>query len=131
MEACLLGEGSGANAPAEKASFLCITWGASGAAILRRSDMTLCITPAFLLPNPDQSSPHAHTQVVDTIGAGDTFAAGMLYGLYFSQQSWTLQRTLEFANELAGRRVCQQGSEGLGDSMVDRVGGKGAGPAQA
>jgi ketohexokinase len=50
---------------------------------------------------------------VDTIGAGDTFIAGMLYGLVQFPES-SLQRKLEYANELAGRKVFQQGFEGLG-----------------
>jgi fructose-1-phosphate kinase PfkB-like protein len=48
-----------------------------------------------------------------TIGAGDTFIAGILYGLFYNAQNWDLGKTLQFANELAGRKVTQQGFSGL------------------
>ena len=48
-----------------------------------------------------------------TVGAGDTFIAGMLFGLT-CHVDWTLDRKLEFANELAGRKVVQEGLAGLG-----------------
>ena len=48
-----------------------------------------------------------------TIGAGDTFIAGILYGLFYNAQNWDLAKLLQFANELAGRKVTQQGFSGL------------------
>ena len=48
-----------------------------------------------------------------TIGAGDTFIAGMLYGLVCHQDDWDLLHKLDFANELAGRKVVQEGFSGL------------------
>ena len=48
-----------------------------------------------------------------TIGAGDTFIAGMLHGLLYRNKNWTLQQMLNFANELAGRKVVQEGFAGL------------------
>ena len=56
------------------------------------------------------------TEVVDTIGAGDTFIAGMLFALN-NHAEWALQRKLEFANELAGRKVLQEGFDNLGVKM--------------
>ena len=47
-------------------------------------------------------------------GAGDTFTAGMLFGLLCRQDDWPLERKLRFANELAGRKVAQEGFAGLG-----------------
>ena len=49
-----------------------------------------------------------------TVGAGDTFIAGMLFGLTCHADDWPLDRKLEFANELAGRKVVQEGFAGLG-----------------
>lgn len=51
-----------------------------------------------------------------TVGAGDTFIAGMLFGLT-CQVDWSLERKLEFANELAGRKVAQEGLHGLASLM--------------
>lgn len=52
-----------------------------------------------------------------TIGAGDTFIAGMLYGLICHGHDWTLSQKMEFANELAGHKVVQEGFAGLGGVM--------------
>ena len=54
--------------------------------------------------------------VTDTIGAGDTFIAGFTFALNF-HESWTLQRKLQFANEIAGRKVLQDGFRGLAEQM--------------
>ncbi len=51
------------------------------------------------------------------IGAGDTFIAGMLYGLTCHANDWKLSHMLSFANELAGRKVVQEGLSGLGNIM--------------
>jgi ketohexokinase len=53
---------------------------------------------------------------VDTVGAGDTFIAGMLYACVH-QRTWGAQERLKFANELAGRKVHQRGFKGLGAAM--------------
>lgn len=52
-----------------------------------------------------------------TIGAGDTFIAGMLYGLTCHAIDWDLEHKLGCANELAGRKVVQEGFSGLGSVM--------------
>ncbi len=52
-----------------------------------------------------------------TIGAGDTLIAGMLFSLVCHEDDWTLDRKLKFANELAGRKVVQEGLCGLGSLM--------------
>ena len=52
-----------------------------------------------------------------TIAAGDTLIAGMLFGLICRDQSWSLDCKLQFANELAGRKVIQEGLHGLGRLM--------------
>jgi ketohexokinase len=52
-----------------------------------------------------------------TIGAGDTFIAGMMYALIEHGEDWPLLQKLDFANELAGRKVMQEGFSGLGSLM--------------
>ncbi|WP_077623280.1 sugar kinase [Sediminibacillus massiliensis] len=50
-------------------------------------------------------------KVVDTVGAGDGFNSGMLYGIL---QGWTLQKTLHFANTIGSMVVGVIGdNEGL------------------
>ncbi|HRJ53596.1 MAG TPA: PfkB family carbohydrate kinase [Candidatus Thiothrix moscowensis] len=49
-------------------------------------------------------------QVVDTTGSGDVFNAGLIHALATGQ---LLEEALHYATELAGRKVAQQGLEGL------------------
>ncbi len=46
-----------------------------------------------------------------TIGAGDTFIAGMLYGLHAA--AWTREAAFVFAVGLATKKVQQEGFAGL------------------
>jgi ketohexokinase len=57
---------------------------------------------------------------VSTIGAGDTFIAGILFNWVTSSsmQLWDAKKSLEFATELAGRKVLQEGFQGLGEAMA-------------
>jgi ketohexokinase len=43
--------------------------------------------------------------------------AGMLYAAICRCNEWNLPRKLQFANELAGRKVLQEGFSGLGDAV--------------
>ena len=55
-----------------------------------------------------------------TIGAGDTFIAGILYGLRYDAQDWSMADKLAFANRLAGQKVLQEGFAGLVDAVEQR-----------
>ncbi|CAI7646976.1 unnamed protein product [Penicillium discolor] len=82
-----------------RATLLCCTWGHDGAAALEPKTGTFAHVPA-------------HTEkvgVADTIGAGDTFNAGLLYGLIYRSHDWDFRKRLEFANLIAGLKVSQEG----------------------
>ncbi|KAL2216218.1 Ribokinase-like protein [Thermoascus aurantiacus ATCC 26904] len=100
-----------------KASLLCCTWGEGGAAALELPSQTYTHCPAYKL--------RSGAEVVDSIGAGDTFIAGMLYALIChgtdAADAWPLDRAVSFATELAGRKVEQEGFEGLGEKMGERL----------
>ncbi|OJD23560.1 hypothetical protein ACJ73_05085 [Blastomyces percursus] len=91
-----------------QASTLCCTWGEHGAACLDKSSMEYIHSPAYI---------DTQRAVVDTIGAGDTFIAGMLFNLVRQCESgddgFSLRQITDFANRLAGRKVIQEGFEGL------------------
>ncbi|KAL8715500.1 MAG: hypothetical protein Q9220_000835 [cf. Caloplaca sp. 1 TL-2023] len=90
-----------------KASLLLCTWGASGVSAMELSSHRYIECPAFK---------EEKSQVVDTVGAGDTFIAGMLHVL-ICDHDWSLEKQLQFATELAGRKVVQEGLQGLGSLM--------------
>ncbi|KAL2009854.1 hypothetical protein VTN00DRAFT_5661 [Thermoascus crustaceus] len=103
-----------------KASLLCCTWGEEGASALELPSQTYTHCPAYKLP------PGA--KVVDTIGAGDTFVAGMLYAITChgtvdsaQEEAWPVDRAVSFATELAGRKVAQEGFGGLGEKMSEKL----------
>ncbi|RJE19934.1 pfkB family carbohydrate kinase [Aspergillus sclerotialis] len=91
-----------------KASLLCCTWGQDGAFALETGSGNLIHRPAHSGPG---------FKVVDTIGAGDTFIAGMLYSLLYQDQKWDLSQKLSFANRVAGMKVAQEGFLGLERSL--------------
>jgi ketohexokinase len=60
---------------------------------------------------PMHSPVSAPEQVVDTLGAGDCFNAGLIHAL---SSGMALADALSFSNRLAGAKVAQQGLAGLG-----------------
>ncbi|KAJ3344944.1 hypothetical protein HDU83_004598 [Entophlyctis luteolus] len=73
----------------------------------------------FLLVNDPSRPAHTHhipapkIYPVDTIGAGDTFAAGMIYGV--GLQGWDVKSACEFAVRLATAKCAQVGFDGLAE----------------
>ncbi|ROW06064.1 hypothetical protein VMCG_04522 [Cytospora schulzeri] len=51
------------------------------------------------------------------VGAGDTFVAGMLYGLLCRTGDWDLQRMVRFAVDLATTKIQQDGFGGLASKL--------------
>ncbi|KAJ4346115.1 hypothetical protein N0V95_005668 [Ascochyta clinopodiicola] len=90
------------------------TWGSSGATALRKlhNKFEALESVDGWKPSPSHNTP----QPVDSVGAGDTFIAGMLYAMV-EQKRWGLAERLAFANELAGRKVHRHGFEGLGEEL--------------
>ncbi|RDA84777.1 hypothetical protein CP532_1009 [Ophiocordyceps camponoti-leonardi (nom. inval.)] len=108
-EACLTGEHR-----REESLGLC-TWGADGAAAMSQP-FGKC------LRFPVQHRPSG-IPVVDTIGAGDTFLAGVLYGLFCRQTTrWDVSRTVRFAVDLATLKVQREGFTGLGPDALAAAG---------
>ncbi|KAF2704019.1 ketohexokinase-like protein [Pleomassaria siparia CBS 279.74] len=92
---------------------LCCTWGSGGATAVKKASNGIEWQSVEAW-----KSVHGERPVVDTIGAGDTFVAGMLFGFNFHSDDWSLEQKLSFANELAGRKVTQEGFGGLGRQMA-------------
>ncbi|KAJ5787688.1 hypothetical protein N7457_002678 [Penicillium paradoxum] len=86
-----------------QASLLCCTWGHEGAAALEPRTGNFAHVPAHV------EGPGA----IDTIGAGDTFNAGLLYGLIYRSQDWDFHKRLDFAILIAGLKVTQEGFSNL------------------
>lgn len=51
------------------------------------------------------------------VGAGDTFLAGVMYGLLCRTEHWDIQRTVRFAVDLATIKVQQEGFDGLASKL--------------
>lgn len=84
-------------------ALLFCTWGSSGAMCYNNQTRKLSTEPALPIPS-----------VVDTVGAGDTFTAGVIYGL---TQGMTTEGCLKFACELAGRKCAQIGFDCVVEKM--------------
>ncbi|KAK3952499.1 hypothetical protein QBC32DRAFT_140843 [Pseudoneurospora amorphoporcata] len=132
-EACLRGELSNC----KKASLMLCTWGRQGAGALFPSpagagggnnEQTAEIAePEYLHCSPSEVSETQTITVVDSIGAGDTFIAGILYGLLTTKPGTTTKdrssvqcqsqerkkELLSFAVKLATMKVQMEGFAGI------------------
>ena len=91
------------------------TWGSGRAAALRKlphEPPIVSSQPSWSAPR-DYDNPSQDPRPVDSVGAGDTFIAAVLYGI-LAQTGWGTDERLVFATELAGRKVYQEGFAGLG-----------------
>lgn len=101
-------------------ALLCCTWGSQGATAVQKGRPTVGgtarnhIWETVTSWHPDDPD----ARPVDSIGAGDTFIAGMIFGLT-DHPEWTLKQILQYANELAGQKVYQMGFAGLGQKMEE------------
>ncbi|KAH9868178.1 hypothetical protein J1614_007250, partial [Plenodomus biglobosus] len=95
-------------------ALLCCTWGAAGATAVQRNKAGGHQWADVGVWKPFEGN--GSDVVVDTIGAGDSFIAGMLFAVN-NHDEWSLQCKLEFANRLAGRKVLQEGFANLGRTM--------------
>ncbi|KAL6245986.1 hypothetical protein RBB50_007139 [Rhinocladiella similis] len=91
---------------ARNASHLFCTWGEAGATAFDVKHQKIYCQQAVPV-----------SCITDTIGAGDTFIAGVLYGMLWRDNDWDVSRILNFANSLAGSKIGQEGFQGLGDQM--------------
>ncbi|KAI1636421.1 Ribokinase-like protein [Biscogniauxia mediterranea] len=55
---------------------------------------------------------------VSTVGAGDTFIAGMLFGLLCHTRDWDDEKKVRFAVQLATLKVQQEGFDGVGAEVA-------------
>ncbi|KAH7318650.1 Ribokinase-like protein [Stachybotrys elegans] len=102
---CLKGEGL--QSPTQKAVSLC-TWGEEGAALYKRPDGDLYQYSAKETGTGD-------VQVIDSVGAGDVFIAGILYAFLCRGTAWSHRESLMFAVNLATKKVQQEGFSHLGE----------------
>lgn len=89
---------------APEAQLLCCTWGDRGSFACEPR------TGAFY-----SAAATNVKKVIDTVGAGDTFIAGIIYGFVAEWEEWSMEAKLRFANQLAGFKVAQEGFSGLHD----------------
>ncbi|KAI0129322.1 Ribokinase-like protein [Hypoxylon sp. NC0597] len=98
---------------ARKASLLLCTWGSDGASCLSLPSEKAVSCPATLARQT--------ISVVDTVGAGDTFIAGILFALLCHQEDWDTERKVQFAVQLATCKVQQDGFDGVGAEVLKRL----------
>ncbi|KAH7126652.1 ketohexokinase-like protein [Dendryphion nanum] len=99
-------------------AILICMWGSEGIVAVRKHQNTADEWEKVVAWKPFSTGSYVTTPaVVDAIGAGDTFIAGMLFALTHRENTWNFRKILEFAVEIAGRKVFQHGFQGLGHAM--------------
>ncbi|KAL6819456.1 Ribokinase-like protein [Trichoderma sp. SZMC 28015] len=109
-ESCLVDEQRRREATSRSLALLVCTWGADGASMCQSSEQ--------IVHCPVESRAKS-ISVVDSVGAGDTFVAGMLYSLVCRDRSWDVSHGLRFAVHLATTKVQREGFQGLGAHVHD------------
>jgi fructokinase len=92
------------NAPRETAENFMATHDLSGIVVTRGEDGAFAMTRNGQFA---EASPGRNTQVVDTVGAGDAFAAIMIVGIV---REWSLETMLQRAQRFASLVVQQRGA---------------------
>ncbi|KAI0490688.1 Ribokinase-like protein [Xylaria cf. heliscus] len=100
------------SAKARKGSYLFCTWGSQGAS---------CSSPDGTTVSCSATQPGQAIRVIDTVGAGDTFIAGMLFGFLQHDYDWDTRAKLSFAVQLATCKVQQEGFNDLGFKALRRL----------
>ncbi|KAI3323059.1 Ribokinase-like protein [Xylariaceae sp. AK1471] len=103
---------SAQSAKARRGSHLFCTWGSQGAACSLLGGATVSC-PA--------TQPGQTIRVIDTVGAGDTFIAGILFGFLYHDYDWDNRAKLSFAVQLAACKVQREGFDGLGFEALRRL----------
>ncbi|KAI5461172.1 Ribokinase-like protein [Mariannaea sp. PMI_226] len=98
----------------QKASLALCTWGADGAAGLYQPACEFVRCSA-------EDDTGRDISVVDAVGAGDTFIAGMLYGLVCHANDWSIGQKVKFAVRLATLKVQREGFASLGADIMGCV----------
>ena len=126
-EMCVRAQGAilGGQADMDNKLLMC-TWGDKAACALPLYENDRRLVPGNVVRSAAQDL--TNEQIVDSTGAGDTFIAGMLFGLisrgHFCKDRryiWDLPKALRFANALAGRKIMQQGFGGLAAHLQDML----------
>ncbi|KAI1076264.1 Ribokinase-like protein [Whalleya microplaca] len=99
---------------ARRAFLLLCTWGSEGASCLSLPSGNTVSCPA--------TSPTQSIRVVDTVGAGDTFIAGLLFGMLCHPEDWNAEMKVRFAVQLATCKVQREGFDGVGTDALKRLG---------
>ncbi|TLS28413.1 hypothetical protein PpBr36_01577 [Pyricularia pennisetigena] len=93
------------------ASHVFVTWGGHGASAMVINGQDEYHHCAVRDVHVDHGNDDI--RVVDTVGAGDTFIAGILFGFACHPDDWDLPRKLRFAVRLATQKVQMDGFGGL------------------